>query len=133
MPTPFDALDSLLSGAVNSVFGEVFLFEAFKTADDVDLPKIADTSRAAFSAIAVWVEQSRSTTPHARGALQDDNAHNWTASHPELTIDDANLSWRPQPGDRVTRVETGSVYQISRPPRPDGMGHTTIQLSERKR
>lgn len=133
MPTPFAALDAMLSGAVNSTFGEAFTFQAFTANTDVDLPLVADATRLDFAAVAVWVAQTSSATPHARGAMQDDNAHNWTASQPQITVDDALLVWRPRKGDRVTRLEDGAVYQIARPPRPDGMGHTTIDLTDRKR
>lgn len=133
MTSPFAALDSQLSGAVDGVFGELFLFEAFMVGGDVDLPKVADVARQSFTAIAIWSDQTKSVTPHARGSVQDDNAHNWTASHPSITIADDNLLWRPQPGDRVTRLDGGAVHQVGKPPRPDGIGRTTIPLSDRKR
>ncbi len=128
----FAALDTLLSGAVNSVFGELVTFEAFKPAADVNSPKIPDADRIAFTTVAIWVEQTNSMTPPARGQA-DSNAHSWTASQPQISIDNVDLIWRPQPGDRILRVETGEIYEIARPPRPDGMGHTVIQLTARRR
>jgi hypothetical protein len=133
MPVPFAALDALLSEAVNDCFGETFRFEAFKQVDDVDLPVISDPDRVMFEAVGIWADPAVSKAPHARGALQDDNAHNWTAGHPTVLIDDGALLWRPRADDLVTRLEDGSVYRISKPPRPDGMGHTTIPLTDRKR
>lgn len=133
MTTPFDDLSAMLSDTVNSCFGELFRFEAFSPVDDVNLPMVADATRPMFEAIGIWAEPTVSKAPHARGALQDDNAHNWTAGHPTILIDDSVLTWRPRAGDLVTRIEDGAVYRISKPPRPDGMGHTTIPLTDRKR
>ena len=132
MPTPFAALDSILSEAVNGTFGETFEFRAFKATGDVNAPKIPDPDRPPFRAVGVWNAQTKSKAPTARGALQDDNAHNWTASMPEVHVDDALLIWKPQPGDRVLRIETMQAYAISVPPRPDGMGHTCMQLTSRQ-
>lgn len=132
MTDAFAALDALLSGAVNAVFGETFRFEAFKAGDDVDKPRIADDGRATFVATAQWFAPTNSVVPQARGA-QDDNAHRWTVGQPQILIDDAALLWRLQPGDRITRISTGETYTIGKPPRPDGMGHTTIPLTDRKR
>ena len=133
MSNPFTALDGLLSGVVNAVFGEMFEFRAYKADTNVNAPKIPDDSRATFQALCIWNAQTNSKTPTARGSVQDDNAHNWTASIPEVIVDDLLCPWPVQPGDRVLRLKTGAEYQISVPPRPDGMGRTCIQLTARKR
>lgn len=42
--------------------------------------------------------------------------------------------WGRFPGPwAAPRIEDGAVYRISKPPRPDGIGHTTIPLTDRKR
>jgi hypothetical protein len=36
-------------------------------------------------------------------------------------------------GDQITPVGDGAVCRFSKPPGPDGVGHTTIPLTDRKR
>ncbi|EAQ35764.1 hypothetical protein NB311A_05088 [Nitrobacter sp. Nb-311A] len=132
MTTPFDDLAAMLSDTVNDCFGETFRFEAFKPVDDVDLPTVADATRPTFEAVGIWADQSSSELPHARMG-PDRRAHGWTAGHPTVLMADARMPWRPRAGDQITRLADGTVYRISKPPRPDGMGHTTIPLTDRKR
>lgn len=131
MPTPFTALSERLSEAVDGYFAERFRFDPYKASDDVDLPPVADGSRASFEVPGRWFAPSQSRPPHARGATQDDNAHNWTASKPVVMVTASKLIWTPRPGDRVTRLEDGAIYQISAPPRPDGLGHIAIPVTDR--
>lgn len=133
MTTAFERAAAKASRVIDRVYGESFRFEAFKVGGDVDLPKVADADRAAFTAVAAWHDATKSTTPKARGAAQDDNAHGWTLGQPYISVDDAALVWRPQPGDRITRISTGAVYSISQPPRPDGVARTTIALTNKAR
>ena len=131
--TPIASRAARLSASVDSAFGETFKFSAFTVAaGDVNLPKTVDGSRAPFIATAIWEAPSKSVTPYAHGSISDDNAHNWTASTPSISVADVNLLWTPQPGDRVTRILDGTIYQISTPA-PDGMGRTIFHLSSRKR
>ncbi|MCG6204194.1 hypothetical protein LPW26_06075 [Rhodopseudomonas sp. HC1] len=131
--TPFERAAAKASRAIDRVHGETFLFEAFTVGADVDLPKVADPSRPSFMAVAAWHNATSSITPKARGSVQDDNAHAWTLGQPFVTVNDAGLQWRPRPGDRITRAKTGAVYEITKPPRPDGVARTTIPLTDRKR
>lgn len=134
MGTPFDALDEMLSDAVNGVFAEMFEFRAMTTgAAGVDGPRISDASRQTFQAAGQWVSQTKSSTLPARGAVQDDNAHSWTVARPEIHIDDRFLIWKPRQHDRVVRIDTGDTYAIGAAPRPDGMGHTTLPLTSMKK
>lgn len=129
--TPFDARDTKLSRAVDRVFGEKFTLNARKSSNDVDLPNVADASRPTFDAIGTFERPGKGTTPAARGATQDDNAHKWSASLPSASFDDAALIWRPTRGDRATRQFDGTAYEIERVS-PDGFGRTTIYFTKAK-
>ncbi|MDE5454037.1 hypothetical protein GWE18_14400 [Bradyrhizobium sp. CSA112] len=92
----------------------------------------ADISRTAKLNISgIWDEPTTSRTPHARGALQDDNAHNWNASYPSANFDDGLVAG-VRKGDVLTRKLDGAVYEVVRVV-PNGFGRTTLQLSKRKR
>ncbi|MFK4516512.1 hypothetical protein ABIF20_003877 [Bradyrhizobium japonicum] len=66
-----------------------------------------------------------------RGALQDDNAHNWSASYPSVNFDDGLVAG-VRKGGVLTRKLDSAVYEIVRVV-PNGFGRTTLQLSKRKR
>jgi hypothetical protein len=132
MANPFSARDNRVSGAIDRAFGELFTFEAFKPGDDVSGRKTPDASRVAFDAIAIWEGTSKSGAVHARGGSADDVAHNWTASYPSVSVNDALLAWSPRPGDKVTRQFDGQFYEIART-YPDGMGRLLLQLTAKKR
>jgi hypothetical protein len=133
MATPFATRDARLSRAIERAFGEMFTFLPFLASGaDLDLPRIPDASRTPFSATGVWEATTQSATPHARGATQDDNAHNWSVSMPSVSVDDNNLAWVPRMGDRIQRQFDNSIYQISKV-MPDGMGRTLFFLTARHR
>ncbi|MGY3619378.1 hypothetical protein [Bradyrhizobium sp. USDA 10063] len=50
----------------------------------------------------IWQGPTTSRTPHARGALQDDNAHNWNASFPSARFDAAVVA-SVRKGYKLTR------------------------------
>jgi hypothetical protein len=132
MATPFATRNAKVSDAIGRAFGEGFTFLPFTTTGDPNLPGIPDVSRVQFDATGAWEAPTTSATPHARGAIQDDNAHNWTASMPSVLVPDAALLWMPKRGDRVLRKFDGSTYEISKP-MSDGFGSTLFFLTGRKR
>lgn len=131
MANPFDARAAKLAASIGRAFGETFTFLPFTTTGDVNLPKLPDVSRVQFDAVGAWDGPTKSTTPHARGSVQDDNAHNWATSAPSVLVADAALTWHPKKGDRVLRQSDGAVYEISKP-EPDGFGSTYLFLTARK-
>lgn len=132
-PLPYADRDDRLSAAVDRAFGEKFTFSARKVAaDDVDLPRTADATRPNFDAIGVFEKPAKGSTPAARGATQDDNAHKWIVSMPSVCIADEALVWRPMRGDRATRAFDGATYEVAKT-LPDGMGRTVIFLTSMKR
>jgi hypothetical protein len=132
MPTPFAVRDAKLSGAIDRAFGELFTLTAFMVGGDVDSPKAVDQTRPSFDVVGCWEAPAKSTIPHARGSVQDDNAQKWNASMPSVSIADDSMRWKPQPGDRIIRAFDGSAYQISKA-LPDGMGRTVLFLTARQR
>lgn len=132
MPTPFADRDAKLSRAVDRAFGEWFTFSARTAAADVDMPKVADATRPDFRAKGPFHAPTQSGYPHARGALQDDNAQGRAFTKPSTSIDDAAMKWLPREGDTVRREFDGAVYEISRA-LPDGFGRTIFLLTARKR
>ena len=132
MANPFSARDSKVSGAIDRAFGELFTFEAFTARDDVNDRKVPDASRATFDAIAIWEGVAKSATPAARGSSSDDRAHNWVASFPSISIDEALLIWTPRQGDKVTRQFNNQFYEVART-YPDDMGRIVLQLTAKRR
>ncbi|HEU4804368.1 MAG TPA: hypothetical protein VFS91_00910 [Nitrobacter sp.] len=117
---------------MDAAYGEQFTFSAFNTTGDVDLPKSPDATRPAFTVIGTWYGQAMSDEPKARGAKQDDNAHTWIASRPQVSVEDAALLWPVRPGDRVTRELDQQVYEISAV-MPESARRTVFELTSRKR
>src|SRR6185503_6036417 len=133
MPTPFATRDAKLNASIAKAFGELFTFEAFKPDEDVNSRKVEDLIRAAFDCVGVWEAPARSKTPAARGSVADDNAHNWTASFPSVSIaDDGSLPWLPRKGDKCTRQFDSTIYEVERS-YPDSFGTITLQLTAKKR
>ena len=99
---------------------------------DVNSRSQADISRTAKLDISgIWDGPTTSRTPHARGDLQDDNAHNWNASYPSANFDDSVVAG-VRKGDVLTRKLDGAVCEVVRVA-PNGFGRTTLQLSKHKR
>jgi hypothetical protein len=123
---------SRLNASLLKAFGEAFDIKPMTAAVDVNSRLQADISRTAKLDISgIWDGPTTSRTPHARGALQDDNAHNWNASYPSANFDDSLVAG-VRKGDVLTRKLDGAVYEVARVV-PDGFGRTTLQLSKRKR
>lgn len=131
MPTPNPARAARLAASIDKAFGESFTFLPFTSSGDVNLPKIPDAGRAQFDARGTWDGPTKSDTPAARGTIQDDNAHSWTASKPSVSVADPALVWAPKRGDRVLRQLDSTVYEISTSD-PDGFGSTIFFLTARK-
>jgi hypothetical protein len=131
MPTPNPTRAAKLAASIGKAFGESFTLLPFTTSGDVNLPKIPDASRTQFDVTGTWDGPTKSDTPHARGSIQDDNAHNWTASKPSVTVADAALNWTPKRSDRVLRQLDSSIFEISSTA-PDGFGSTIFFLTARQ-
>lgn len=120
-----------LNGAVNRAFGDTFTFKAKKAATaDVDLPAVADSSRPDFDIQGVFWKDGKSARPHARGSVQDDNAHAWSVTMPRIMVSDV-LPWMPVEHDRVIRQLDGAEYEVSKA-RPDGLGSVFVFLTAKK-
>ena len=117
---------------MDETYGELFTFAAYTTGDDVDLPKTLDANRPPFVAIGTWYGQAESGEPKARGAQQDDNAHAWIASKPQVSVDDAALLWPVRQGDRITRANDGQVFEVAGI-LPESARRTVFELTARKR
>jgi hypothetical protein len=113
MPTPFQNAAAMASAAVDAIYGESFQLIAMKAAADVNASRLADAARPSFFAIGAYLAPFKSILPHARGSIQDDNAHKFAASTPMVSIDNANLQWPVETGDRVLRMATGDLFEVS--------------------
>lgn len=132
MATPFASRDAKLSGSIDKAFGELFTFVARKAGADVNLPAVADATRSNFNATGVWDGPAKAGFPRARGAQQDDNAHQWSASMPSVCVHDDAMPWKPQRDDMAIRLFDGATYAIA-DALPDGMGRTVFKLTAKKR
>ncbi len=135
IPTPVNTRPSRMSrlnASLLKAFGEEFNIDPMTPAVDVNSRSVRDISRTAKLNISgIWDGPTTSRTPHARGALQDDNAHNWNAAYPSANFDDSLVAG-VRKGDVLTRQLDGAVYEVVRVA-PNGFGRTTLQLSKRKR
>jgi hypothetical protein len=132
MPTPFENAAAMASAAVDAVYGESFQLIAMKSPADVNASRLADQARPSFFAIGAYLAPFKPILPHARGSIQDDNAHKFAASTPMVSIDNANLQWPVETGDRMLRMGTGDLFEVSKP-LPDGIRRTVLHLTLRKR
>lgn len=135
MASPFAARDAKLSGAIDSAFGEQFTFTGKQVAasGDVNLPRIADPSKPAFTVVGVWEAFSEEAFPMGRGSNPDDEAQRRSAQYPSVSVDDALLTtWTPGQGDVCVRLFNGATYEILRA-MPDDLGRTLFVLTNRQR
>jgi hypothetical protein len=135
IPTPVNTRPgrlARLNASLLKAFGEDFDIVPMTPGVNVNGRSQADVSRVKKVDISgIWDGPTTSRTPHARGALQDDNAHNWNASYPSANFDDGLVAG-VRKGDVLTRKLDGAVYEIVRVV-PNGFGRTTLQLQKRKR
>lgn len=133
MSTPFDLAAATASAAIDAVFGEVFEIIAMKTGDDVNSPRIADASRASFSVKAAFCAPSTSAYPQGRPPFTDDSAQRVDITKPRISVDSRLLAWAPRLGDRVTRLNTGDIFEISKILPDSSSTRTALSLTSRKR
>jgi hypothetical protein len=130
---PRPARTAKLVASLNKSFGEAFDIFPMVGTVDVDARSIPDVTRTAMLDLTgLWDGPADSTTPFARGASTDDVVHNWTASHPAVTLSDVDLIWTPRRGDKVVRKLDNAAYVIIKP-YPNGLGRTLLQLSSKAR
>jgi hypothetical protein len=132
MPTPFENAAAMASAAVDAVYGESFQLIAMKSRRRRQCARLADSTRPTFFAVGAYLAPFKAILPHARGSIQDDNAHKFAASTPMVSIDNANLQWPVETGDRVLRMATGDLFEVSKP-LPDGIRRTVLHLTLKKR
>lgn len=128
----FTAQSIALSRAVDAVYGEEFIFTGYAAVGDVDLPKGPDATRPSFTVIGTWFGQAVSGEPKARGAAQDDNAHAWISSKPQVSVEDVLLLWPVRQGDRIIRVFDQQEYEVAGV-LPEKARRTVFELTARKR
>jgi hypothetical protein len=127
MPTPFETAAAMTSAAVDTIYGETFTFIGMKAGVDRGSPKVLDTGRPKFDAIAGYVDPSKTAFPKARGTANDQTQRH-VVTEPFVSVDNAKLRWPVLTGDRVTRLKTGVQYEIARP-MPDGVARTLFFLT----
>jgi len=121
-----------VAAAMNKAFGEEFNFTARVQADDVDMPRVADVSRPAFTALGAWTAGGRLRLPRARGSNSDDQAQLAVVSSPRGDFATAELQWAPKEGDLCERVETGEKFAVGRVIETS-FGRTLIYFTARQR
>lgn len=131
MPTPFETAAAMTSAAVDMVYGESFQLTGMKHGADVDSSRVTDPARPVVTVTGAYVAPAQSMWPHARGKA-DDNAHKVNASVPRVSIDTAQLPWPVMIFDRVTRLKTSEVFEVSKS-LPDGVRRIVLYLTARKR
>lgn len=134
MTSPFPARDLVVSSAIDRTFGELFTFTAMTqvASGDVNMPKIADVTKPAFTCVGVWEALGEAGHPIARGSNPDDEAVRRSVQFPCVSVDDRLLQWLPTRGAQCTRIFNGAVYEVQRSA-PDDMGRVLFFLTARKK
>lgn len=121
-----------MSAALDGAFGEELHLVAMKAGASVNLPRVIDGARPAFTVKAAFLMPSAAKFPPARGSFADDDGHKVDVSMPRASIDRRLLEWGPQQGDRLVRTATGAEYEIAKM-LPDGVARTILVLTAKKR
>jgi hypothetical protein len=104
----------MLSRAVERAFGEVFTFTARKhDAADVDLPRIADGSRAAFDCTGRWEGPAKADYPRARGSTSDDQSIRINVPYACVRIANDALAWPLVNGDQCLRQKDNTRWRVA--------------------
>lgn len=124
MPTAFAAHEDRLFAACEAAFGEEFTVLPYAAAPGGGV-RAPDPGRLAVTVPAIFqnpLYRSREFGSEARGSTPA------TMDKPSVSIDARHLtSWHPQRLDRLRRVATGDVYEISNVQR-DGEGRWLLAV-----
>ena len=135
MGTPFAARNGRLSAAIDRAFGEQFTFTAriAPPNGDVNLPRVDDPSKPAFTVVGIFEDIANQGLPRARGSAPDDKSLFYSAQYPSVSVNAALFTGHWVPFDKClcTRLYDGSVYEIVRA-LPD-QSRILFFLSNRKR
>jgi len=134
MSTPFAARDSKLSAAVDRAFGEQFTFTArtVPANGDVNLPRVDDPTKPAFTVAGVWEAVGVKAWPSARGSNPDDDATRYAAQYPSVSVDKALFTghWLPFDKCLCKRLFDNATYEVVKA-LPDDWGRVLFFLSSK--
>jgi hypothetical protein len=128
MGTPFQDACAAASGAVDTVYGEPWVYMPMATGD-ANTRRSPDPERAIISIVAAFIDPyARAFSGPARkqGVRVEHPGH--ASSRPIIDIALAQLTYDPRRGDRVTRSTDGSLWQVAEV-RPDGTGRAELELN----
>jgi hypothetical protein len=133
MTTPFAARDAVLSGAVDRTFGEQFTFTAMMVpaSGDVNLPRVVDPAKPAFTCVGVWEALSQAEFTQARGSNPDDESLRRSMQYPSVSVDNSLLTWMPTSKCLCRRLFNSALYEVVRA-MPDDMGRTLFVLTSKQ-
>lgn len=133
MPSAFAALENKLSREVDTVFGEDFVHLPMKQATPNSRRETnADLPQTVF--VGVFDDRTPGSSssfsrlgPTSGGHATSGGAPQFTGSSPMLFVDDGQFDTAPARLDRIRRVDTGAVYEITNIAK-DGVGRLMINL-----
>jgi hypothetical protein len=136
MPSPFAALEDQLSTAVDSVFAEDFVFLPMSQPTP-NSRRGVDNTRTGRTFKAVFDDRIPGATSFARLSSRNknepkgDGPPSFKASQPLIFFDERYFSGGdfPQRLDRVRRVDTSAVYEITGVEK-DGQGRWKLPLTQ---
>lgn len=135
MGTPFAARNARLSLAIGRAFGEQFTFTAriAPPNGDVNLPRVLDPSKPAFTVVGVFEDIADQGLPRARGSAPDDKSLFYSAQFPSVSVETTLFAahWVPFAKCLCTRLHDNSIYEIVRA-LPD-QSRILFYLSNRKK
>ncbi len=132
MPSPFAELEDRLSAAVDAHFGEDFVHLPMMQATP-NSRREPDASRSSSPFVAVIDDRNPGSTSFARlgstsgGIAHHGGAPQFTTSQPKLFVEASAFASEPVRLDRIQRVDTGDVYEITNLAK-DGQGRLVFDM-----
>lgn len=122
------------SGAVDTVFGELWDYAPMRSDDD-NARGSPDPDRAPLTITGAYIDPSMRAfggPTRTAGVRAEHPGH--ASARPALNLDFTQLPFAPRHGDRVTRQETGETFKIaeSRPDKTGPRGDLDLNLLSRK-
>ena len=114
------------SAAVDTVFGEPWIYQPMAAGGDVNARRAPDPDRAALPITGAYIDpyaRALSGPTRSQGVKAEQPGH--ASGRPALSLDLAQLPYEPRRGDRVTRLNTGEVFEVAED-RPDRTGPRTM-------
>lgn len=134
MPSLFSRLAAVAGATVDAVYSEGFFLDPKAYAQtstgiaDVNARPVASATRQAHYFVGTFVSAGALVRAHGR-TKADSATHAVAAEKPMIDVAESAMPQRPQPGDRIRRVDTGEVFAVAAY-LPEDLGRAWVHLTE---